>query len=122
MASKSRTFPNTEIRIERFSQWRLSSPLWTLSLRPNSLPGMPRRNDPQPGLGRAIRTLRDDSNLSQETLGERAQIHPTWISHIESGRINPTWGNVRRIARGLRVPLARLAELAEKYEKEIGGP
>ncbi len=81
---------------------------------------MPRRDDPQPGLGRAIRTIRKDSNLSQETLGERAEIHPTWISHIESGRINPTWGNVRRIARGLRVPLAHLAELAEKYEKELG--
>ncbi|HET7589005.1 MAG TPA: helix-turn-helix transcriptional regulator [Solirubrobacterales bacterium] len=81
---------------------------------------MPRRNDPQLGLGRAIRTLRDDSNLSQETLGERAEIHPTWISHIESGRINPTWGNVRRIAYGLKVPLSRLAELAEKYERELG--
>jgi transcriptional regulator with XRE-family HTH domain len=81
---------------------------------------MPRRDDPQPGLGRAIRTLRNDSQLSQETLGERAEIHPTWISHIESGRINPTWGNVRRIARGLRVPLSELAELAEKYEKELG--
>jgi len=81
---------------------------------------MPRRNDPQPGLGRAIRTLRDSAGLSQETLGERAEIHPTWISHIESGRINPTWGNVRRIAYGLRVPLSRLAELAEKYERELG--
>lgn len=82
---------------------------------------MPRRHDPQPGLARAIRVLRDDSHLSQEALGERAKIHPTWISHIESGRINPTWGNVRRIARGLEVPLARLAELAEKFEKELGG-
>jgi transcriptional regulator with XRE-family HTH domain len=81
---------------------------------------MPRRNDPQPGLGRAIRTLREDSNLSQETLGGRADIHPTWISHIESGRINPTWGNVRRIAYGLKVPLSKLAELAEKYERELG--
>jgi len=81
---------------------------------------MPRRDDPQPGLAKAIRKLRTDGGLSQEALGERAEIHPTWISHIESGRINPTWGNVRRIAQGLKVPLPRLAQLAEDYEEERG--
>ena len=79
---------------------------------------MPRRDDPQIGLGKAIRKLRQEKKLSQEALGNRAEIHPTWISHIESGRINPTWGNVRRIARGLKVPLPRLAQLAEDYEVE----
>jgi transcriptional regulator with XRE-family HTH domain len=59
--------------------------------------------------------------MSQETLGNEAEIHPTWISHIESGRINPTWGNVRRIARGLGVPLEKLAALAEDFERELGG-
>lgn len=54
--------------------------------------------------------------LSQEALGHRADIHPTWISHIESGRVNPTWGNVRRIATGLRVSLPVLAALAEDLE------
>lgn len=82
---------------------------------------MPRRDDPQIGLAKAIRKLRTDGGLSQEALGERAEIHPTWISHIESGRINPTWGNVRRIAQGLKVPLPRLAQLAEDYEEEHGG-
>jgi len=80
---------------------------------------MPRRDDPQIGLGKAIRTLRKRENLSQETLGHRAEIHPTWISHIESGRINPTWGNVRRIAKGLKVPLGQLAQLAEKFERDL---
>lgn len=79
---------------------------------------MPRRDDPQIGLGRAIRKLRLEVELSQETLGLRAEIHPTWISHIESGRINPTWGNVRRIAAGLRVPLPELAALAEDFERQ----
>jgi transcriptional regulator with XRE-family HTH domain len=82
---------------------------------------MPRRDDPQLGLGKAIRTLRQEGQLSQETLGHRAEIHPTWISHIESGRINPTWGNVRRIARGLRVPLPQLAALAEDLERKLTG-
>jgi transcriptional regulator with XRE-family HTH domain len=81
---------------------------------------MPRRDDPQIGLGKAIRQLRTESQLSQETLGHRADIHPTWISHIESGRINPTWGNVRRIAKGLRVPLSQLADLAEDLERQFG--
>jgi len=80
---------------------------------------MPRRDDPQIGLGKAIRTLRQESHLSQEALGHRAEIHPTWISHIESGRINPTWGNVRRIARGLEVPLSQLADLAEDLERKF---
>lgn len=82
---------------------------------------MPRRDDPQIGLGKAIRKLRQDAELSQETLGHRAEIHPTWISHIESGRINPTWGNVRRIAVGLKVPLEQLAALAEEFERTLGG-
>lgn len=82
---------------------------------------MPRRDDPQIGLGQAIRTLRREKKLSQEALGHKAEIHPTWISHIESGRINPTWGNVRRIAGGLEVPLEKLAALAEDFERELGG-
>jgi transcriptional regulator with XRE-family HTH domain len=81
---------------------------------------MPRRDDPQLGLGRAIRALRNDAGLTQETLGQRAEIHPTWISHIESGRINPTWGNVRRIANGLAVSLVDLAELSEELENASG--
>jgi transcriptional regulator with XRE-family HTH domain len=81
---------------------------------------MPRRDDPQIGLGKAIRKFRQEIKLSQEALGNRAEIHPTWISHIESGRINPTWGNVRRIAAGLKVPLEQLAALAEEFERKLG--
>lgn len=81
---------------------------------------MPRRDEPQIGLSKAIRQLRREVQLSQEALGLRADIHPTWISHIESGRVNPTWGNVRRIAIGLRVPLHVLAALAEDLEAKYG--
>lgn len=81
---------------------------------------MPRREEAQIGLARAIRRLRKTRGLSQEALGLDAGIHPTWISHIESGRINPTWGNVRRIAIGLGVPLVELATLAEDLEHKHG--
>jgi transcriptional regulator with XRE-family HTH domain len=81
---------------------------------------MPRTDDPQIGLSKAIRQLRKEGELSQEALGLLADIHPTWISHMESGGVNPTWGNVRRIARGLRVPLSVLAALAEDLELQYG--
>ena len=75
------------------------------------------RTEPQPGLGRAIRQLRTERGLSQEELGLRAEIHPTWISHLESGRNNPAWGSVRRIAAALGVPLSELAALAEELDE-----
>jgi transcriptional regulator with XRE-family HTH domain len=75
------------------------------------------RTEPQPGLGRAIRQLRTERGLSQEELGLRAEIHPTWVSHLESGRNNPAWGSVRRIAAALDVSLADLAALAEERER-----
>jgi transcriptional regulator with XRE-family HTH domain len=81
---------------------------------------MPRIDDPQIGLAKAIRKIRTDGGLSQERLGLQSEIHPTWISHIESGRVNPTWGNVRRIAAGLHVPLPVLAALAEDLERKLG--
>ena len=74
------------------------------------------RTEPQPGLGRAIKELRLERGLSQEELGHRAEIHPTWVSHIESGRNNPAWGSVRRIAAALEVTLAELAGRAEALE------
>jgi transcriptional regulator with XRE-family HTH domain len=75
------------------------------------------RTEPQPGLGKAIKQLRTERGLSQEELGRRAEIHPTWISHIESGRNNPAWGSVRRIAGALEVRLSELAALSETQGK-----
>jgi transcriptional regulator with XRE-family HTH domain len=71
------------------------------------------RSEPQPALGQAIRRLRKERQLSQEELGHRAEIHPTWISHIESGRTNPAWGTVRRIAKVFEVRLSEVVLLAE---------
>ncbi|HXR61828.1 MAG TPA: helix-turn-helix transcriptional regulator [Solirubrobacterales bacterium] len=81
---------------------------------------MPRREEPQLGLSRAIRHFRHESQLSQEALAFAAGLHPTSISHLESGRVNPTWGNVRRVAEGLGVPLPELAAMAEDLELKLG--
>jgi transcriptional regulator with XRE-family HTH domain len=80
------------------------------------------RSEPQPALGQAIRRLRKERRLSQEELGHRAEIHPTWISHIESGRTNPAWGTVRRIATVLEVRLSEIVLLAESLSEEDDAP
>jgi transcriptional regulator with XRE-family HTH domain len=58
-----------------------------------------------------------ERGLTQELLGERTEIHPTWISHIESGRINPTFGNVVRISKGMEMELSELIARAEEIER-----
>ena len=72
------------------------------------------RSEPQPDLGRAIHRVRVERGLSQEALAHGAGIHPTWISHLESGRNNPSWGTVRRICEVLDLRVSELAALAEE--------
>ncbi len=76
-----------------------------------------RRTEPQLGLGAALREFRVDQGLSQEELAHRASLHPTWISHLESGRTNPAWGTIGRIAEALETRVSELAALAERLEE-----
>lgn len=74
------------------------------------------RSEPQAALGNAIRELREARGLSQEQLAIQADTHPTWISHLESGRNNPSWGTVQRISAALGVTVSELASRAERLE------
>jgi transcriptional regulator with XRE-family HTH domain len=78
--------------------------------------------DPQIALGRAIRLRREELGLSQSAVALDAEIESSWLSHIESGRQNPSWGNVDRIARALGWSLAELAQRAEELETEDRRP
>ncbi len=55
--------------------------------------------------------------MTQEVLAHAADLHPTWISHIESGRRNPAWGSVRRICDALDIGVSELAAVAEGLEE-----
>jgi len=77
-----------------------------------------RRTEPQLGLGAALREFRVNKALSQEELAHRASLHPTWISHLESGRENPSWATVRRLATALDITVADLAARAEALEAQ----
>ena len=61
--------------------------------------------------GRNVRRLRKERGLSQEELAEKAQLHPTYVSGIETGNRNPTVKIVSRIAGALGVDPARLLDL-----------
>jgi transcriptional regulator with XRE-family HTH domain len=77
---------------------------------------MPSSPDPQYALGRAIRMRREELGLSQQLLADDALVNATWISHVESGRQNPSWATIDRIARALGWPTWRLAKLADELE------
>jgi transcriptional regulator with XRE-family HTH domain len=81
---------------------------------------MGRRYEPQAALGTAIREAREHAGLTQTELGKRANINTTWISHLESGRVNPAWGTIRRICAALEIPVSALAGRAEEIEAEGG--
>jgi len=76
--------------------------------------------EPQSGLGRAVRSLREEAGIDQAVLAARAELSPSLIAEIESGRSDPTWGDVRRVAQALGVSLEALSELAEELEAEGG--
>jgi transcriptional regulator with XRE-family HTH domain len=78
--------------------------------------GKPKPEKPQKGLGQAVRRLRKEAELSQRALAERMGRSPSWISRIERGDCDPSWGDMRRLARALDVSLERLAEVAEEHE------
>lgn len=73
--------------------------------------------EPQEALGEAVRQLREQRGLTQRQLADAADINPTWISHIESGRTNPAWGTVARLAGALGVAVSELALRAERLAR-----
>jgi transcriptional regulator with XRE-family HTH domain len=70
-------------------------------------------------LGMAVREARGRKNMTLEELALRADLHVSYISLIESGRRNPTWGTVRRISLALGVSLPELARRAEELERKL---
>jgi transcriptional regulator with XRE-family HTH domain len=64
-------------------------------------------------LGTAIAELRQGAGLTRSELAVRAEMQEQEIAAIEAGELEPTWGDLRHIARGLGTPLPQLLELVE---------
>jgi transcriptional regulator with XRE-family HTH domain len=59
-------------------------------------------------LGERIRALRADQRLQQRQLAEKAELTPSMVSQIESGRLTPSLHTLGKIASALGVPIASL--------------
>jgi transcriptional regulator with XRE-family HTH domain len=64
-------------------------------------------------LGRAVQAVRTEHGISQMQLAEATGFMQSWISQVERGRRNPSWNNVARLAEGLGVSVAELAQRAQ---------
>lgn len=63
-------------------------------------------------IGKAVRAARNALKLSQEDFAEVADIHRTYVTRIETGKVNVSWENISRTARALRVKPSELLRSA----------
>jgi len=64
--------------------------------------------DIKKSFGKIVRTRRRALDMSQEDLGEKAELNRGYISDIERGLRNPSLEVIDRIARALGMDLAEL--------------
>ena len=66
-------------------------------------------------LGRRIRTLRTEEKLTQQELGEKADINYKFLGEVERGQQNPSFQVLVKIAAALNIELPELF----RFEQEI---
>jgi len=71
---------------------------------------MPSRNKLLAALGKNVRTRRESSGLTQEQLGDKAGLDPTYISGIERGVRNPSLLSIERLARALGISVSEILD------------
>jgi transcriptional regulator with XRE-family HTH domain len=59
-------------------------------------------------IGANIRTFRKNAGLSQETLGEKADLHPVYISQVERGTKAVSVEALWKLSRALHVRMSAL--------------
>jgi transcriptional regulator with XRE-family HTH domain len=69
-------------------------------------------------LGEVISIRRKRLHMSQEDLAQESGINRAFISNIEQGRRNPSFGAVSSLSQGLRIRYSRLIEKCEECMKK----
>lgn len=64
--------------------------------------------DARKRLAQRLRSIRDIQSISQEKLGELAELHRTYVGSVERCERNVSLDNVERLARALGVDISEL--------------
>jgi len=72
----------------------------------------------QLALGLAVKARRHKLGITQETLANDTQLHQRWISNVETGKRNPSYASLRRLAAGLGLSASELIAHAEQIERD----
>lgn len=73
---------------------------------------------PHPVIGETIWSLRREAGLTQNEVWWRSGVHYTELSRLERGRRNPSWEQMKKIAKGLGVSCCEMVKHAEKLDRE----
>lgn len=65
-------------------------------------------------VGYNIRVIRTAKKLSQEKLAELSDLHPTFISNLENGKLNGSILSYFAVSNALDVPLSRIINRLDK--------
>jgi transcriptional regulator with XRE-family HTH domain len=69
-------------------------------------------------LGLAVAARRGELKLTQEQLANNTDLHQRWISNVETGKRNPSYASLRRLAEGLGLSASELLAHAEQIEAQ----
>jgi transcriptional regulator with XRE-family HTH domain len=67
--------------------------------------------------GKAVRARRENLGISQEDFADRAEIHRTYVSSIELGKVTVSIEVAAKLAAALGIPLSRLCRDVEDQER-----
>lgn len=83
--------------------------------------GKMKDNDFLKNIGKRIRSLRKTHRLSQETLAELSDLHPTYIGKIERATINASIISFQKIAKAFNMALSELLNIpsAKNEQKDL---
>jgi transcriptional regulator with XRE-family HTH domain len=73
------------------------------------------------GMGHAVTIIRERRGMTREELAPMCKMALPELEGIESGELHARWGELRRIAIGLGIPLPELLNQAEEHAPGPGG-